>query len=110
MSKQLKSENDSKIRSGFKETAGNIVHQAVWMPTGCIDICKRQIERLGQHFEALSLLLEAIRSTLKDLTEQVNRQWVVKTPITPVPSKHSVSIEEVEHEEAKKGEKRGRVE
>ncbi|MCJ1422384.1 hypothetical protein MMC29_000264 [Sticta canariensis] len=47
----------------------------------------RQIDQLGQHVEALHPYFEAMRSTLKDLTEQVNRQWVVKTPITPFPKR-----------------------
>ena len=72
-------------------------------------IITRQIERLGQHVEALNPLLEAMRSTLKDLTEQVNRQWVVKTPITPIPSRQRGPIKEVEHDEAENVEGRGRV-
>ena len=30
---------------------------------------------------------QAIRSTLKDLTEQVNYQWEVRTPSTPRPQR-----------------------
>ncbi len=39
-----------------------------------INICERQINLLSQHVEALHFYFEAMRSTLKDLTEQVNRQ------------------------------------
>ena len=34
---------------------------------------------MSQHLAALTSYFEAMRSTLKTLTEQVNRQWEVKT-------------------------------
>ncbi|CAD6569570.1 MAG: hypothetical protein ASARMPREDX12_002723 [Alectoria sarmentosa] len=64
----------------------------------------RQIDQLGQHVESLHPYFEAMRSTLKDLTEQVNRQWVVKTPITPFPKREDGPSRGVNSGKANKGE------
>jgi len=69
-----------------------------------INIGERQIDQLGQHVEALHPYFEAMRSTLKDLTKQVNRQWVVKTPITPFPKREDDSSQRVNSGKANKGE------
>lgn len=37
---------------------------------------------MSQHLEALHPYFQVMRSTLKVLTEQVNHQWEVKTPVT----------------------------
>jgi len=45
-----------------------------------------------------------MRSTLKDLTEQVNQQWVVRTPITPFPKREDGPSQGVNSIKANKGE------
>ncbi len=50
-----------------------------------INFEKRQIDRLNQHLAALHPFFKAMRTTLKVLTEHVDRQWEVKTP-TPTSS------------------------
>jgi hypothetical protein len=41
---------------------------------------------MSHHLAALYPFLDAIRSTLKDLTGQTTRQLVLKTPKTPFPN------------------------
>ena len=55
------------------------------------DTGDRQIHQINQHLAALQPYFFAMKSTLKALTEQVNRQWEVMTPVTPCPRKRDTS-------------------
>ncbi len=69
-----------------------------------INIGERQIDQLSQHVKVLHLYFEAMRSTLKDLTEQVNWQWVVKTLITSFSKREDSLSQKVNSDKVNKGE------
>ena len=48
----------------------------------------RQINGIHQHLVGLHPFFQAMRATLKALTQHVNPQWEVKTPTTPAKMQH----------------------